>query len=226
MKIHSGKKVVVTGAAGALGQVVAQKFFQAGFEVTGTSHESSVPSFDGAQSMKWIQVDLTNSQSMKKAFSQQKFDIAVHCAGGFRFAFIDQLSDSDLDFLVNTNLKSAFYLIRELLPHMKDQNFGRIVFVSAKATFQPGAGMGAYAATKAGLNMLTAALAEEVKKFDITVNAVLPSVIDTPPNRRDMPKANFYDWVTPAQLAEIIFSLTASLGKPIHGALIPVAGRV
>lgn len=86
--------------------------------------------------------------------------------------------------------------------------------------------MAAYAASKAGLNILTAALAEEVRPFDITVNSVLPTVIDTPTNRKEMPNGDFSKWVSPAQLADIIFSLTAPWGKPIHGALIPVSGRV
>jgi NAD(P)-dependent dehydrogenase (short-subunit alcohol dehydrogenase family) len=86
--------------------------------------------------------------------------------------------------------------------------------------------MSVYSATKAALNALTASLAEETKSYDINVNAVLPSIIDTPANRKDMPKADISKWVTPEALAEIIFSLTQPWGKPIHGALIPVAGRV
>ena len=88
--------------------------------------------------------------------------------------------------------------------------------VSAKATLQPGAGMGLYTASKAGLNALTASLAEEVKGQDITVNSVLPTIIDTPANRRDMPDANFTSWVRHEALAEIIFGLTQSWGSPIR----------
>jgi NAD(P)-dependent dehydrogenase (short-subunit alcohol dehydrogenase family) len=150
----------------------------------------------------------------------------VHCAGGFRYAPIDQLEDKDLQFLIDANLRSSFYLVRALLPEMKKKNFGRLVLISSKSTLQAPAGLSAYAASKVGLNALVSAVAEEVKSFDININAVMPTVIDTPANRRDMPKADFSSWVSPAQLAEIIFSLTQPWGKPIHGALIPVAGRV
>ena len=109
---------------------------------------------------------------------------------------------------------------------MKKKNFGRMVFISARSTFQPGAGVGAYSASKSGLNMLVSSLAEEVKEFNINVNAILPTVIDTPSNRSGMPKADFSKWVKPEQLAEIIFSLTSTWGDPVHGALIPVSGRV
>ncbi len=220
------KKVLLTGANGVLGFSVAEKFLQTGLDVTGVFHKSLDPVHQKWSSIHWAQVDLTDSQAVSAAFSNQSFDIWVHCAGGFRFSTVEQIRDDDLDFLINTNLKSAFFLARELIPGMKKRNFGRIVFISSRATFQPGQGMAAYAASKAGLNMLTSALAEETKAFDITVNAVLPTVIDTPSNRREMPQANFSDWVQPGQLADIIFSLTSSLGKPIHGALIPVAGRL
>jgi NAD(P)-dependent dehydrogenase (short-subunit alcohol dehydrogenase family) len=116
--------------------------------------------------------------------------------------------------------------MRELLPPMKKRGFGRIVLVSARATLNPPAGMSAYAASKAGLNALVSSVAEELKDFDININAVMPSMIDTLANRRDMPKADFKKWVSPDALAEIIFSLTQPWGKPIHGALIPVAGRL
>jgi NAD(P)-dependent dehydrogenase (short-subunit alcohol dehydrogenase family) len=138
----------------------------------------------------------------------------------------DQISDADIDFLINANLKSGLVLARELLPGMKKKNFGRMVFVSARATMAPGVGVGAYAASKAGLNMLVGSIAEETKEFDINVNAVLPTIIDTPINRSDMPGSDFSKWVKPEEISEIVYSLTSPWGKPIHGALIPVAGRL
>jgi len=86
--------------------------------------------------------------------------------------------------------------------------------------------MGAYAASKAGVFKLTEALAEELKQQDITVNAILPSIIDTPPNRADMPKANFAHWVRPGQIAGVIAFLLSDDARAITGALIPIAGRV
>jgi 3-oxoacyl-[acyl-carrier protein] reductase len=226
MSSSTSKRVLITGATGALGQVAVQKYLNSGFQVTGTTLESSSQPSSQGSGIQWLPVDLADPKKVKNIFSDLHFDVMVHCAGGFRYSPADTLADQDFDFLMDANLKSAFYLVRELLPKMKKQNFGRIVFVSSKATLHAGAGMAAYAASKAGLNQLTSALAEEVKKYNINVNAVLPSVIDTPANRKDMPQADFSQWVTPEQLVEIIFSLTSSWGNPIHGALIPVAGRV
>ena len=86
--------------------------------------------------------------------------------------------------------------------------------------------MGAYAASKAGVARFTEALAEELKDDRITVNAVLPSIIDTPPNRADMPTSDFERWVKPAQLADVIVFLLSDQAAAITGALLPVVGRV
>ena len=218
------RRVLVTGASGALGSTVIQTYLKTGAKVFGADLAGDHSMIKGAE---FIPVNLSDSHSVKSQLHGFDVDILVHCAGGFRFSMTDQVTDGDLDFLWNANLRSGFLLTRELLPNMKKKNFGRIVFVSAKATLtQPGAGFGAYAASKAGVNMLVSALADEVKAHDINVNAVLPSIIDTPTNRVDMPQADFKSWVKPEQLSEIIYSLTSPWGNPVHGALIPVAGRV
>lgn len=222
------KSVLVTGAQGALGQVVVRRFLGAGCEVSGTDVEIRDPNlmkgeFGGR--VRWIAADLADPGAVSKLIPAD-FDAWVHCAGGFRWARIEDLTDGDLDFLLKANFKSSFHLARHLVPSMKKRGFGRIVLVSARATLQGAAGMSAYSASKAAINLLTECLAEEVKGQDITVNAVLPSIIDTPANRKDMPKADPSAWVSPAQLAEILFSLTQPWGTPVNGALIPVSGRV
>ncbi len=194
------ESVLVTGATGALGSVVAERFSKAGCRVFRASHETAPTQFD--------------------------FDAWIHCAGGFRFLKTDEAKTDDLGFLIDVNLRSALTLAREVLPGMKKRNFGRIVFVSARASLNPTAGMGPYAATKAGLNALASAMADEVRSFDINVNAVLPTILDTPMNRKEMSQADFSAWVPIPDLAEIIFSLTQPWGKAIHGALIPVSGRL
>jgi NAD(P)-dependent dehydrogenase (short-subunit alcohol dehydrogenase family) len=215
------RRVLVTGARGSLGSVVMKKYIDAGAKVFG----ADLPGQLSVKGGEFIPIDLSDSKSVTNAVKGLEVDVLVHCAGGFRFAMIDQTSDADMDFLWNANCRSAFLLAREVLPSMKEKNFGRMVFVSARATTQPGAGVGAYAASKAGLNMLVGSLADEVKDFNINVNAVLPSIIDNPTNRIDMPQADFNKWVRPDQLSEIIFSLTSEWGNPINGALLPVSGR-
>ena len=111
------------------------------------------------------------------------------------------------------------------LPHLPDGR-GRIVNIGANSALKAGAGVGAYTASKAGVMRLTESLAEELKPRGITVNALLPSIIDTPPNRADMPDADFDRWVKPEQLAEVIVFLLSDAASAITGALIPVTGRV
>lgn len=221
--------VLVTGAEGALGSAVVDRFAKAGVTVLATFLNEKRAEWSSSKNVVPTQMDVTDPVSVRKALTakaEYPVDAWIHCAGGFRFTMTDQYQDKDLDFLFNLNLKSAFVLARELVPGMKKRNFGRIVFIGARATQSPGAGMGLYAASKAGINSVTEALAAETKGFDINVNAVLPTILDTPANRADMPKADFATWVKPEALADILFSLTQPLSQPVHGALIPVAGRV
>jgi NAD(P)-dependent dehydrogenase (short-subunit alcohol dehydrogenase family) len=103
---------------------------------------------------------------------------------------------------------------------------GRVICIGAASAAKAGVGMGPYAASKAGVAKFTEALAQEVKDRHITVNAILPSIIDTPANRADMPKAEFSRWVQPEQIAELIVFLLSDRSSAITGALIPVVGRV
>ncbi len=219
------KRVLVTGAEGILGGAVARRFRASGCEVIGTCF-GAPPAGDHA--WQWLRLDAADPQAVQSVLPQiASVDAWVHCAGGFRWAKADEISDDAIEFLLGSNLKSALYLARALLPGMKKRGFGRIVFVSSKATLQgAGAGLGAYAASKAGINQIVSALADETRSYDINVNAVLPSVIDTPANRKDMGDADAAKWVKPEALAEVIYSLTQPAMQPVHGALIPVAGRV
>jgi NAD(P)-dependent dehydrogenase (short-subunit alcohol dehydrogenase family) len=123
------------------------------------------------------------------------------------------------------NVVTALNASRAAIPHLARESSGHIVNVGAMGALQAGAGMGAYAAAKSGVHRLTEALAAEWKG-KITVNAVLPSIIDTAANRASMPKADFDKWVTPQELAEVILFLASDAASGVTGALIPVAGRV
>ena len=123
------------------------------------------------------------------------------------------------------NVLTALNASRAALPHLAASAAGRIVNIGAMGALQAGAGMGAYAASKAGVHRLTEALASEWKG-KITVNAVLPSIIDTAANRASMPDADFSKWVAPGELAEVILFLASDAASGITGALIPVSGRV
>jgi NAD(P)-dependent dehydrogenase (short-subunit alcohol dehydrogenase family) len=124
------------------------------------------------------------------------------------------------------NVRTALLASQAALPHLLARGAGRIVNVGALAAAQAASGMGAYAASKAGVARLTEAMAEELKDRNITVNAVLPSILDTPANRAEMPKADPSKWVTPDALARVIVFLMSGDAAPITGALVPVKGRV
>ena len=123
------------------------------------------------------------------------------------------------------NVLTALNASRSAIPHLVASGAGRIVNVGAMGALQAGAGMGAYAASKAGVHRLTEALAAEWKG-KITVNAVLPSTIDTAANRASMPDADFAKWVRPEELANVILFLASDAASAVTGALLPVSGRV
>ncbi|MBY0472368.1 SDR family NAD(P)-dependent oxidoreductase [bacterium] len=221
------KSALITGAEGALGNHVVNRFLKGGCQVFGTYRPGqALPPLQNS-ALHWLPLELSKAASVKEGLAPAaESDVLIHCAGGFRFSLVDQVSDQDLEFLIDANLKSTIFALRQVLPGMKKRGFGRIVLVSARATLAAGAGMGVYAATKGGINQLVSAVAEEVKGFDININAVLPTIIDTPANRKDMPQADFSKWVAPQDLAEILFDLTQPGFQSVNGALLPVAGRV
>jgi NAD(P)-dependent dehydrogenase (short-subunit alcohol dehydrogenase family) len=145
-------------------------------------------------------------------------------SAGFRWETVADGQLDTWDTLYQLNLRTAVAASQAALPFLPDG--GRIVNIGANGATKAGAGMGAYAASKAGVARFTEALAEELKDRGITVNALLPSIIDTPPNRADMPKADFSRWVQPSQLADAIVFLLSDKASAITGALIPVVGRV
>jgi NAD(P)-dependent dehydrogenase (short-subunit alcohol dehydrogenase family) len=127
--------------------------------------------------------------------------------------------------MMNINLKSTFLCSKAVLPQMIKQNYGKIINISSRPALKGSAGVGAYAASKAGVLNLTETIAEEVKDYDINVNAILPSTIDTPANRKAMPDADFSKWVKPEEIARVIIFLSSDESKPISGAGIPVYGK-
>ena len=220
------RTVLVTGARGVLGSAVAAHFREADCRVIGVARSMPKDALSKDGGIEWIGAELSQADEVRGAIAVlgQPADILVHCAGGFRFAMTDDISDDDVDFLIAANLQSALQMVRAVLPGMKASGYGRIVLVSSLGTLHPTAGMSVYLATKAGLNAFVKAVADEVKDIDVTINAVLPSIIDTPANRKDMPDADPSKWVSPGDLATIISGLIAN--SAINGALLPVAGRL
>ncbi len=224
-----GKVVVVTGASGALGQVVAELALARGAKVAGVDHAASQMPVT-ANRIELGGVDLSDAGEAKKAIDAVashfgKCDALINIAGGFAFEAIAEGDPRTWQRMYALNVLTALNASRAALPYLATSLSGRIVNIGAIGALQAGAGMGPYAASKAGVHRLTEALAAEWKG-KITVNAVLPSIIDTAANRASMPKADFAKWVTPHELAEVILFLASDAASAVTGALLPVNGRV
>jgi NAD(P)-dependent dehydrogenase (short-subunit alcohol dehydrogenase family) len=227
--IMHGKVLVITGASGALGKVVAEVALKRGARVAGVdyaAHEVAAT----PERIEFGGVDLSDASQARTAIDAAaahfgRLDALVNIAGGFAFEAIAEGDPKTWQRMYALNVLTALNASRSAIPHLTASGAGRIVNVGAMGAVQAGAGMGPYAASKAGVHRLTEALAAEWKG-KITVNAVLPSTIDTAANRASMPKADFTKWVTPEELAEVILFLASDAASAVTGALLPVSGRV
>jgi NAD(P)-dependent dehydrogenase (short-subunit alcohol dehydrogenase family) len=224
-----GKVIVVTGALGALGKVVAETALARGARVAGVDHATSQVPATGNR-IEIGGVDLSDAVAAKTAIDAVathfgRIDALVNIAGGFAFETVVDGDPKTWQRMYALNVLTALNASRAAIAHLTASGAGRIVNVGAMGALQAGSGMGAYAASKAGVHRLTEALAAEWKG-KITVNAVLPSIIDTAANRASMPRADFGKWVRPQELAEVILFLLSDAASAVTGALLPVSGRV
>jgi NAD(P)-dependent dehydrogenase (short-subunit alcohol dehydrogenase family) len=226
--------VVVTGAFGVLGSAVADLFLEHGARVAladvAPQPPPSVRHRPGAEPLVFGGVDLGDMESTRRvmAATAMRFggiDVLVNVAGGFQWEPLEGGAVETWDQLYAMNLRTAVVCCKAVLPAMLERGRGRIVNVGAAAAGRAGAGMGAYAASKSGVQRLTESLSEEVKDRGITVNAILPGTIDTARNRADMPQADFARWVSPRSVAEVIAFLASDAASAVTGASIPVLGR-
>ena len=219
--------IVVTGAAGALGREVVAMLARNGHTVSGIDIADTVEADGIALGIGGVDLgdaDLVASAMQKSKDTSGPIDGLVNIAGGFAWETIADGSPETWDRMYAINVRSALNACRAALPQLKAP--ASIVNIGAGAAAKAGLGMGAYAASKAGVARLTEALAEELKSKGIRVNAVLPSIIDTLANRKDMPDADFSSWVTGTELAHVIMFLLSPESSGVTGALIPVSGRV
>jgi len=223
--------IAITGAFGVLGAAVARRFAATGARL-GLIDRAGVPAW--AQQEFAAQVLLGEVNLSERGGAQAAIDalvaraggldVLVNIAGGFRW---QKLADGDLsvwDEMFAMNLKTAVNACRAAQPHLAVRG-GRIVNIGAGVAARATAGMGAYTASKAGVERLSESLAEELKDRNITVNTVLPGTIDTPRNRADMPKADFSRWVPPEAIADVIVFLASDAARAVNGAAIRVFGR-
>ena len=220
MSEFENQSVVVTGAAGVLGKAVAQAFHDHGACVTG------VDVLDSSAEFETLTCDLLDFGRVKHVVEGiGKIDVLANIAGGFTMGdSVADTSDETWNFMMDLNARTVLNMARAVVPVMRSQGSGKIVNIGARNALRGVGSMAAYSASKSVVIRLTESLSEELKNHNINVNCILPSIIDTPRNREDMPKANFKNWVSPEAMAQVVLFLSSSAADPIHGVSLPVEG--
>lgn len=221
-------RIIVTGAAGNLGRAVCRCLTEYGAHVIGVDR-SGLEGLAETVATPVSGLDLLDAEKVRKTVdglaAGEGIDGAVNIAGGFAMEPVIGGSAATWEQMWSLNLGTALTMSKAVVPHMRD-GVGAIVNIGAAAADKAGAEMGPYAASKAAVARMTEALAEELKPRRIRVNAVLPSIMDTPQNRSAMPDADFSTWVTPDEVANAIGFLLSPAASGVTGALLPVVGRV
>ena len=225
--------VVICGAIGTLGSAVVRAFAARRAAIGMIDIVKEAPALhlqlqhDHAYELG---IDLTDFRSTNAAMQRCAqalggIDVLVNVAGGFCWEPLESGDVGTWDRMYQMNLKSALNASKAALPEiLRSGSRGRIINIGAAAAAKAAAGMGAYAASKSAIQRLTESLSEELKDRGVTVNAILPGIIDTPRNRADMPNADRARWVAAGDIAEIIVFLASERARAVSGASIPVLG--
>ncbi len=217
--------VLITGANGGLGTAVSKAFQDTGATVIGVAR-----SWPEAVPFISISADLTTSEGcdamVAEAIAHGPIEALVHILGGFSGGQqVAETSDKTWDGMMTLNLRAAFCTMRAVLKPMTAAKYGRIVAVGSRGAVEPMANFAAYSVSKAGLVALVKNVAAETKDLGITANVVLPSIIDTPLNRKVMPNSDFSRWVAPESIAKTLVYLSSKEAGDVSGAAIPIYGR-
>ena len=231
--MHGRRSVLVTGAAGTLGRAVAEAFAADGARLVlvDRSEAQLHDAFGQAGTERLlIAADLLDAAQAADALRTgvERFgavDVLCNIAGGFRMGdAVHETGDDTWDLLADLNVRTLLNMVRATVPHMLERGSGKIVNVGAYAAQHGAAHKGAYIASKASVIRLTESMAAELRDKNINVNCVLPTIIDTPANRADMPDADPARWVAPQDLAAVIVFLASDAARAVHGAALPVTG--
>ena len=222
--------VLVAGGTGALGGAVLRELVDSGYEVTATwlvEQEAERVEADMGDAVRLLQADLLDADGAAAAVAKvEGLDAVVNLVGGFSDGpKVHETDQATFERMLHLNVLPAFNLARAAMPVLSERGEGAFVGVSARAALRPFPGAAGYIAGKAALLAFVQALDAEYKGAGVRCNAVLPSVIDTPANRRATPDADFSRWVQPAEIAKVIRFLVSAESAPVSGAGIPVYGR-
>jgi len=232
MQDFKNKVVLITGAGGNLGKAVARAFFDAGATLALCDlHLGALDAlYRDSGLVQMLKSDLrlpdvaeTMAGSVIDRFG--RIDVVAALTGGFTMGSpLHQTPPDVWEFMMKLNAGTVFNTAHAVVPHMRERGSGSIITVGARTALAGKSLMASYTASKAAVIRLTESLSEENKRYGINVNSVLPSIIDTPQNRKDMPDADFSTWVSPDALADVILFLASDASRAIHGASIPVYG--
>jgi NAD(P)-dependent dehydrogenase (short-subunit alcohol dehydrogenase family) len=227
---------IITGGTGSLGKEVVRQFVMSGAKVVTNYRDekkfANLKEFCGnPDNLTGIRSDMISEGSVRDFFQEfskqhQRLDVFIHTTGGFWMdGEIGETSLEKWDLMMNLNLNSTFLGTREAFVIMKKQCSGKIFTVAARSAVELPGGQGAYAVSKAGVIALTEILAKEGKQYDIHANAILPSIIDTPANRKSMPDADYSKWVTPKEIAVLLAHLSQAEVQVLSQTALKIYGK-
>jgi NAD(P)-dependent dehydrogenase (short-subunit alcohol dehydrogenase family) len=232
---YASKTVIVAGGTGALGRAVSEAFLREGATVITPFHTASefqslaTAQCDEARArLRGEQVDVTDEAAVGRLIAgviqrHSRIDVLVNAVGGYAGDVkLWDMESAVLDRMLALNLRPLHALARAVVPEFLKQGHGAIVNVAARAALDPPAGGSAYAASKAAALAMAQSLAAELAGTGIRINSILPRIIDTPANRKAMPKANYAKWTTPEKIADVILFLCSDAAAAVHGAALPV----
>jgi NAD(P)-dependent dehydrogenase (short-subunit alcohol dehydrogenase family) len=224
--------VLVAGGTGALGAAVLDELVESGYPVTATwvvdqERERVEQQFEGRSGLALVQADLMDPEAVDEAVGGvERLGAVVNLVGGFSMpGRVHESGIEDFEQQLRLNLRPGYLLAQAGIPRMIENGGGSFVGVSARPALQPFAGAAGYITAKAGVLAFIRALDAEYRNEGVRSNAILPSVIDTPANRRNQPDADHSKWVPPQQIAKVVRFLVSDESAPTSGAALPVYGR-
>jgi len=232
------KIVLITGGTGALGKEVSLAFLKSNAVAVITYVvDKEIPQLESKlgdlmKKAMLIKSDISDEQQIKKTVSDVvkkygRIDVLVNLVGGYLGGKkVTDMAEKEWDLMMNLNLKTAFLVSKHVVAQMVMQRSGKVIHVAARLGLKGIGSNSAYGASKSGLIRLVESLSDEVKDNNINVNCIMPSIIDTEANRKDMPDADFSKWVKPSEIARVVLFLASEDSRPLHGAAIPVYGLV
>jgi NAD(P)-dependent dehydrogenase (short-subunit alcohol dehydrogenase family) len=226
----NGKVVLITGANGGLGTSITKAFVLSSAKVIGASRKISASDFP-QPNFEALEADFTKAEEVRGAVAKfiaqhECLDILVHVLGAFAGGqSVAATTDNTWEQMRDLNLTSAFYTLRETIPHLRKSKNGRIIVIGSLAAKEARANIGAYVVFKTALAALVQTVALENADVGLTANVVLPGTMDTPANRKSMPGEDFSVWVKTDDVARVVIWLADDRAGHISGATIPIDGK-